>query len=266
LLDDPRNKVIKTKEKKMKRVLKKSMLAAALSGAVLASALAQDTPAPTQQQPSTPQEQEVAPPAFAPMGQRGGRGPGHHEGRGGFGLFRGLELGSTLTVTFYDGNPDEGATALSTLNFTYGEDSEVAFQRQFEEARATAAFVRVEVSEQTRTVDLADFTEDERQNLRPRELFRPEALNDGSTITATFYDGDPEAGGTVTETLTFTYGVSSAAGFADDFATAAETAAFVTITTSPQTRTIDLAAMPVGREGFGPGFGRPDFGGPRGPR
>jgi hypothetical protein len=258
----------------MKQALKKSILVAALSGTLVgASALAQETQTPTQETPTTPTQPTPDAPPFEQMEQRDPGGFGGHDGRGpgrGVDLFRGLELGTTLTATFYDGNPEEGGSVLETLNFTYGEDSEVAFQEQFETARATAAFVTIETSEQTRTVDLADFSEEQREDLRPRELARPRMLNDDSTITATFYNGDPEAGGTVTETLTFTYGVSSEAGFLNDFSTAAKTAAFVTITTSPQTRTIDLAAMPVdsdGRgEGFGPGFGRPDFDGPRGPR
>jgi hypothetical protein len=275
----------------MKQVIKKSILAVALSGAVIgASALAQDTqtptaPNPTQQAP-TPQDAPLPMPGQDQNGQmnqgpRDNRGPGggHHDGPGehrgpgmdgpggqgrGFGVGlpfgRGLELGTSLTVTFYDGDPANSGTVLSTLNFTYGEDSEVAFQTQFEEARVNAAYIKVDTSEQTRTVDLSKFDANQRQELKPRELFRlhdsrPGALNDGSTLTATFYDGDPEAGGTVTETLTFTYGTSSEAGFANDFATASETAAFVTITTSPQTQTVDLAAMPVGsggRDGVGP--------------
>ena len=72
-------------------------------------------------------------------------------------------------------------------------------------------------------------------------------LSEGSTLTAAFYDSDPEtAGATPTQTLTFTQGTSSEAGFADEFATAAETAQFVTITTSPQSYTVNLAEVQDG--------------------
>jgi hypothetical protein len=263
----------------MKQVVKKSVLALVLSSAIIGtSVLAQDTPTPTPPAPtdSTPTTPGQSPDDVGQSQEQAGRGPGDrgprqggpgqrgagHEnhdrqgpGRGGFGLFRHLELGTSLTITLYDGDPATGGTVLDTLNFTYGEDSEVAFQEQFEAARASAAYMKVDTSEQTRTVDLSTFDEVQRQELKPRELARPGALNDGSIITATFYSGDPEAGGTVTETLTFTYGTSSEAGFAEDFATASETAAFVTITTSPQTKTVDLAATPVGpggRDGFAP--------------
>jgi hypothetical protein len=164
-----------------------------------------------------------------------------HEGRGDNDILHGLELGTSLILTFY-GNPENDATVLTTLNFTYGEDSEVAFLRQLEEAKTDAAYLKVDTSEQTRTVALADFDESQRQTLRPRELGFIASLNDATTLTTTFYDGDPEAGGEVLTTLSFTYGSSSEAGFADEFAKAATTAAFVTITTSPQTQTIDLAA------------------------
>jgi hypothetical protein len=164
------------------------------------------------------------------------------ERRGDDNLLEGLELGTSLTLTFYDGDPENDATVLTTLNFTYGEDSEVAFLRQLEEAKANAAYLKIDTSEQTRTVDLADFDESQRQSLRPRELAMMGSLNDAMTLTTTFYDGDPEAGGNVLTTLTFTYGSSSEAGFADEFANAATTAAFVTVTTSSQTQTINLAA------------------------
>jgi hypothetical protein len=209
--------------------------------------------------------------------QAGGRGGPHGHGHDGFGRgiglpLRGLELGTTATITFYDGDPAAGGTTLNTLTFNYGEDSEAAFADQFEAARATAAYMKVDLSEQTRTVDLSEVAADARGDSRPRELGRVGALNDGSTVSAAFYDTDPATAGAVaTETLTFTYGTSSEAGFANDFATAAETASFVTITTSPQSYTVNLADAPSGPDfqgrrgpddGFGPGQDGPDQDGP----
>lgn len=164
------------------------------------------------------------------------------EGESAFSIWHGLELGTKLTLTFYDGDPAQSGQVLSTLDFTYGTDSEVAFERELETAQATAAFLKVDTSEQTRTVDLSTFDEAQRQNLRPRELSMLAGFNDGTVLTATFYDGDPSAGGKSLSTSTFTYGTSSEAGFANDFATAARSAAFVTVTTSAQTRVVDLAA------------------------
>jgi hypothetical protein len=188
-------------------------------------------------------------------GPRGGE-----RSHGGFGEvrgmgvpLRGLELGSTATITFYDGDPATGGAALNTLTFSAGEDSEVAFAEQFEAARANAAYMQVEVSEQTRTINLSEVADDGRGPGVGRMLGR---LNDGSTVTAAFYNTDPEAAGaTPTQTLTFTQSSSSEAGFAEEFATAAEAAQFVTITTSPQSYTVNLSDMPNG----------PDFRG-RGPR
>ena len=89
------------------------------------------------------------------VGPRGGQ-----HGLGGFGdargmgvPLRGLTLGSTATLTFYDGDPAAGGAVLDTLTFTAGEDSEAAFAEQFEAARAPAAYLQVEVGEQTRTLD-----------------------------------------------------------------------------------------------------------------
>jgi hypothetical protein len=166
----------------------------------------------------------------------------------GFG-FRPVALDTQMTFSFYEADPATGATPTETLNFTYGVDSEVAFAEQFQTARSAATFMKVDISEQNRTIDLS--TVDTSRGSLP-QIWGRGGLNDGSTLTATFYDEDPKNGGAVLQTLIFTQGESSAAGFADDFTTAAATATFVKITTSPQTTTINLSAMPQRREGFGP--------------
>lgn len=94
-------------------------------------------------------------------------------------------------------------------------------------------------------------------------------LNLGTELGVTFYDGDPDAGGAALQTLTFTYGEDSEAAFVNDVAEAAQSAAFVRVTTSPQTQTFDLSALQAGAQpgaAFGPfGDGGPHgFGGPRG--
>jgi len=76
----------------------------------------------------------------------------------------------------------------------------------------------------------------------------PRGLSEGGTVTAVFYDGDPAGDTQTLQTLNFTYAQDSKAGFADDFADAAETAAYVSITTSPQTYTIDLSAAAEGHD------------------
>jgi hypothetical protein len=253
----------------MKHTLKKQILVVALSGAMLGTGvLAQDTQTPTQQEA---QGQDNAGGHHSDLGEHNGQqgfgsgeygghqGYGHdgnRPGMGGIPLGRHLALDTKMTFSFYNADPASGATPLSTLEFTYGVDSEAAFAETFQAAKAASTFMKVDVGEQTRTVDLSVFDTTQRQGLVPRELSRPGTLNDGSTITATFYDGDPENGGTVLETLSFTQGTSSEAGFADDFSTATESAAYVKITTSPQTQTIDLSAMPQRGQDFGSrGFG-----------
>ncbi len=204
---------------------------------------------------------------------RGGPRGGPHSHDGDFGNargvgvpLRGLGLGSTATLTFYDGDPAAGGATLNTLTFTSGEDSEAAFAEQFEEARTNAAYMKVDLSEQTCTVDLSTVVDDQRGD-SSRALGRLERLSEGSTLTAAFYATDPAtAGATATQTLTFTQGSSSAAGFESEFATAAETAQFVTITTSPQSYTMNLAEVQASpdfqgrgpRGDFGPGQGEPN--------
>ncbi len=188
-------------------------------------------------------------------------GRGHH----GFGDFGGrglpfgrLALGTTVEVAFYDGDPAAGGNVTNTLDFTYGEDSEVAFAQTFAEAREEAGYVTVNVGEQTRTVDLSEVTiPADGRGLLPRESASGRGLEEGSTLTATFYDGDPEAGGSVVETLAFTYFEDSAAGFAESFTEAAEEAAFVEVTTEPQTYTVNLSEVSDRAfDGDGRGFGR----------
>ena len=184
------------------------------------------------------------------------RGP-HGNRRGALGGLRGLPLGrlalgTTVDVTLYDGNPEENGNVLETLSLTYGEDSEAAFAEQLAEARENAQYIQVELGEQTRTVDLSqveDFVEG--RGLLPRELASRRGLEDGDTVTATFYNGNPEEGASEQQTLTFTYGQDSAAGFADNFAEVAQDSSFVTVTTSPQSYTVDLSARAERGRGFG---------------
>ena len=244
----------------MKDKLKRSVVALTVSGLLLGGGLvgAQATTGGAQSGGASGEAQNDT-------SSLNGRTRGPHGGA--FGGLRGLPLGrlalgTTVDVTLYDGNPQANGNALETLNFTYGEDSEAAFAEQLAEARQNASYVQVEVGEQTRTVDLEqveDFVNG--RGLLPRELASGRGLEDGNTLTATFYDGDPEAGGSEQQTLTFTYGQDSAAGFADSFTDAAQNASFVTVTTSPQSYTSDLSARAdrgesSGDRGFGGGRGR----------
>jgi len=214
------------------------------------------TPAETQPgtQTETQAQNEPLPRSPHDFGGFGFRGPG----------FRGLPfgphlaLGTTVEVTFYDGDPDAGGSVTETLTFTYGEDSEAAFAQAFAEAREDAQYMVVNVGEQVQTLELAD-TE---MNLRDGLPFPLRGLEEGGTLEATFYDGDPEANGQVLQTLSFTYGQESAAGFAAEFAEAAEEAAFVRVTQSPQSYTVDLSATPFREDGFPGrrGFSRDGFG------
>lgn len=100
-------------------------------------------------------------------------------------------------------------------------------------------------------------------------LGRPITL--GSTLNVTFYDDDPEAGGSELQTLMFVYGEDSEAAFAQELTTAATEASYVTVTTSPQTETYNLDEADTflrggfGRDGRGPGGDFDDFGGFGGP-
>jgi hypothetical protein len=153
-----------------------------------------------------------------------------------------LQLGTQVEVTFFDADPEGGAAPSRTITFTYGQDSEVAFARAVQEAREGAAFMTVAIGEQSRRIELATTAVPAGgRGMLPRELAGRPLLSDGTTVTATFYDGDPAAGAASVATLTFTHGVDSLAGFANDFASAASEAAFIVVTTSPQTFTVNLA-------------------------
>ena len=216
---------------------------------------------------------------------RPGFGPGFGPGRGyrdgdfgGLPFGHHLALGTTVTLEFYNADPSAAnstAEPTQTLNFTYGQDSEAAFAQSFTEARANASYLTVNVGEQTQTLELPGDTSDDTLNLGKGNrrggtygafygALPLGNLNEGSSVTATFYDGDPEANGQELQTLNFTYGQDSEVGFADEFASAAQNAAYVTVTISPQTYTVNLSAVPngfmergpFGDDGFRGGFGR----------
>ena len=98
-----------------------------------------------------------------------------------------------------------------------------------------------------------------REHLARRVLGRPLEL--GSTVSVTFYNGDPEAGGTELTTLEFVYGEDSEAAFAQTLMTTAPKATYMTLTTSPQTETINFEDAAMAQLPGGPGFG-PDGMGP----
>lgn len=130
---------------------------------------------------------------------------------------------------------------------------------------------------QTRTTDAAtesvtDTQTDTRQGAMLARLLLGRPLTMGSTLSVTFYDGDPEADGGELRSLEFVYGEDSEAAFAEQLEAAAAEASHVTVTTSPQTAPYNLdeanMALPDGFRpgGFGPDEHGPDrgFGGSRG--
>lgn len=153
-----------------------------------------------------------------------------------------------MTLSFYDTDPSASGgagTPTQTLNSVYGQDSETAFAQSFTEARANASYMTVDVGEQTQTLELSATDEQRRGGLRGT---LPHGLTEGGTVEAVFYDSDPEANAQALQTLSFTSGQDSEAGFANDFAEAADEAAFVSVTTGPQTYTVDLSAAAESRD------------------
>jgi hypothetical protein len=164
-----------------------------------------------------------------------------------------LALGTTVTVEVFDAEPTEGVEPTETLTLTVGEDSEIAFAEALAAARDGAAFLRIQTGEQTRTIDLPDADEDGAAHVATpvgprfgqRSTLAPSlaGLETGDVVTAVFYAGDPDAGAAELETMTFVYGESSAIGFQNAFAEAAQDADYVVVTTPPSERVVELTAM-----------------------
>lgn len=134
---------------------------------------------------------------------------------------------------------------------------------------AQDAQAQTQITDQT-----TDATTDEttaRRSTRLAHLLLGRPLTLGSTLNMTFYDGNPEAGGSELQTLTFVYGEDSEAAFAQELTTAATEASYVTVTTSPQTQTYNLDEVGTflrggfGRNGRGPGGDFDSFSGFGGP-
>ena len=116
-------------------------------------------------------------------------------------------------------------------------------------------------------------TESTENAARFAQMLLHHPLDMGSTLTVTFYDGDPEAGGSELSSLEFVYGEDSEAAFAEQVETTAADASYISVTTSPQTETYNLSELGTrGADGFGGGrfgdrgpggFGQDGFGGQR---
>jgi hypothetical protein len=206
---------------------------------------------------------------MGPLGV-GGSGPnaqafGHrHATTGNHGaLLQRLPIGTTATLTTFDGDPEADGEALTTLSITIGEDSEVAFARELDEAMQDAAFLRYDIGEATRTMELGDdIAALARRHGLGSHAFGAgigvamHAMDDGDTLSVSFYGEDPAQGGAPLQTLTFTFGVDSAIGFGQELHDAAAEAAYAVLTTSPRSLTVDLSEAPtrLGGAHFG---GRP---------
>lgn len=192
--------------------------------------------------------------------------------QGGFlqgGALQRLPLGTEVTVETFAADPDGGAEPVATLTLTVGEDSEAAFAEQVAAAREDAAFLRTTLGERTRRIDLADAApfagrpgvrsgamSDAMSGATPGATFGAMGvggLDDGQTVTvAVFAAADDAAPGA---TLSFTYGVDSAAAFHAQLQDALEGAAAVEVTLPERVRTVDLSADAAW--GPGPFGGRP---------
>lgn len=183
-------------------------------------------------------------------GQRGGQRSGKQNGGQQSGLLGARMVeGSTITATFYDGNPEEGAAVLNTHILNVGVDSERTFAQNTREAMQEAAFVTINTSAQSRTIELPNASadgEEAQEGRSNRQSFRGASVRglvEGSSLEAIFYDGNPEEGAAVLNTLTFTAGTDSELSFRNAFQEAASNAAYVTLNTSPQERTLDLSQL-----------------------
>lgn len=176
-----------------------------------------------------------------------------------------LPLGTEVTVETFAADPAEGAEPAATLTLTVGEDSEAAFAEQVAAAREDAAFLRTTLGERTRRVELAD---DAPFAGRPGARFGAMAgatpggmlgvmgvggLEDGQTVSVAVFGAADDAAPSAT--LSFTYGVDSAAAFHAQLQDALEGAAAVEVTLPARVRTVDLSADAA----WGPGSfgGRP---------
>ena len=175
--------------------------------------------------------------------QRGQHGMRAHQG--GLDVQR-LALGSSVTVSFYDADPAEGAVATSSITHVVGQDSELAFYEELQAARETAAFMTIETSEQTRDIDLSTLpTDDEAHHPRgARAGMFTRGLQDGESVSVEFFTANPEEGGTSIQTLEFVAGVDSERGFSEEVQGALEDAGFVRIVRGAQSRTVDLSQQP----------------------
>ncbi len=209
---------------------------------------------------------------FGPSMNRFHFGPARAKIHGMF-LHHHLKEGTSVEIAFYDGDPAEDASVVNTLTFLAGEDSARKTMKEFRETAKDAEFVEITVSAQSRTINLTERRESEsdrgsefkdgdyskQRAGKPgnRMDFLLYSINEGSTLEAIFYDGNPEEGAGELSKLSFVAGEDSELAFKNAFAEAAKDSAYLVLNTSPQTHTINLAAR---KEKF------EQFNGPQDPR
>ena len=187
-----------------------------------------------------------------------------------------LKEGTSFEITFYDGDPAEDANVINTLTFLAGEDSARKTMKEFRETAKDSEFVEITMSAQSHTINLTEKRERagsdrgpkfESEGYSKQHAGKPRnhidfllySINEGSTLEAIFYDGNPEEGAGELSKLSFVAGEDSELAFKNAFTEAAKDSAYLVLNTSPQTHTINIAARKEKFEQFRQN-------GPQGPR
>ena len=183
------------------------------------------------------------------MMQGMGRGMGHgmmRQGRGMSPMMGGrgmLSEGSSVEVNVYDGNPEEGGALIHSMSHVVGEEHDMADMPDMDmpQLMMEAGYIEINISEQVKTLALSEAPKGALKRLG-RAISQD--LNDDSSVSVSFYDGDPaEEGASETSNFSLVIGVDSERAFMNAITEAAEEAAYAVVTISPQTQSIDVAAM-----------------------
>lgn len=222
-------------------------------------------------------------PHCGPQSNKGGLMKGFHNnpfnnGHQGMFLGRHITEGTSLKASFYNGDPTENAQVINTLDFVAGKDSARKAIKEFRAAAKNAEFVEITVSAQNHTIDLTKAAKKAEDNNGKRNMFAESNfnskhfgkqgqrinfllyhINEGSTLEAIFYDGNPQENASELSKLSFIAGEDSELAFKNAFSEARKDAAYLNLNISPQTHTINLAAKREKMAAF-------DQRGPQGPR
>ncbi len=152
-----------------------------------------------------------------------------------------IEEGNEITIELYKGDPERpDSTLLASTTVTYGEENLRNSLRELRKTTPDANYAVISANDSSRTIELRS----KNHNFRGKRDSVLKNLEDGTVVELSLFSGDPENGGVLVTSSSFTVGEAS---FRDAFSALVDTAGnnnfdYLVITANGESQTRRLSS------------------------